>query len=333
MGQDHRIINSGFHSKEFIRGLWSTIRAGRVWRGEIKNRAKGGGYYWVDTTIVPFADREGKIREFVAIRADITELKTAEVDIRLHADELQRSNKDLEQFAYIASHDLQEPLRAVAGCLQVLQRRYASKIDERADELIKHAVDGAYRMQSLIEGLLAFSRVGTRGTQFGRVDTNTALRNALRNLETAVAETHAAITQDPLPTVKGDPTQLILLFQNLIGNALKFHGEKPPVIRVSARREGSDWIYSVRDNGIGMDPAHFERVFVIFQRLHTRREYPGTGIGLAICRKIVERHGGRIWVESKPGEGCMFLWTIPAGSTESESTLTTGESSAVDKGE
>ncbi|MBI1176340.1 PAS domain S-box protein [bacterium] len=330
IGQDHRIVNSGFHPKEFIRGLWNTIKAGRVWQGEIKNRAKGGGYYWVDTTIVPFSDHEGKIREFVAIRADITELKNAEEALRVHADELLRSNKDLEQFAYIASHDLQEPLRAVAGCLQVLQRRYASKIDERADELIKHSVDGAYRMQSLIEGLLAFSRVGTRGKQFGPVDTNTALQNALRNLETAIAETHAVITQDPLPSVKGDPTQLILLFQNLIGNALKFHGEKPPAVHVSARRDGGDWVFAVRDKGIGMDRAHFERVFVIFQRLHTRREYPGTGIGLAICRKIVERHGGRIWVESEPGDGCTFLWTMPAGPADIDNTRATSGSLTVD---
>lgn len=203
-------------------------------------------------------------------------------------------------------------MRAVAGCLQVLQRRLEGKLDERAVELIGHAVDGAARMQTLIEGLLAFSRVGTRGGDVKRVELELVLATAIKNLSAAVAESGAQITHDPLPAVRGDALQLAMLFQNLLANAIKFRGEAAPRVRVGAVRDGADWRVSVRDNGIGIDPEFFERIFVIFQRLHTRTEYPGTGIGLALCRKIAERHGGRLWVESAPGQGADFLLTLPA---------------------
>ncbi len=235
---------------------------------------------------------------------DITERKRAE-------EELKRSNAELEQFAYVASHDLQEPLRAVAGMVQLLQQRYQGQLDERANLYIAHAVEGATRMQTLINDLLAFSRVDTRGRPFAPVNVAAALRPALANLAVAVRESRATITHDELPTVLADSGQLTQLFQNLIGNALKFRGDQPPAIHVGAERLADAWRFSVRDNGIGIEPQYAERIFVVFQRLHTRRAYPGTGIGLAICKKIVERHGGRIWVESEPGRGATFLFTIP----------------------
>jgi PAS domain S-box-containing protein len=250
---------------------------------------------------------------FTVILRDITERKRAEAALTQRTEELARSNQDLEQFAYVASHDLQEPLRAVAGCVQLLQKRYQGKIDERADEFIAHAVEGAQRMRQLIDDLLAFSRVGTRGGPLQPVDSGATLAAALANLTVAIHESGAVITHDPLPTVTADPTQLTLLLQNLISNAIKFRREGSPRIHVGAQHQDNHWVLSVRDNGIGIEPQYFERIFGIFQRLHTRREYAGTGIGLAICKKIVERHGGCIWVESVLGAGCTFYCSLPDG--------------------
>jgi PAS domain S-box-containing protein len=225
--------------------------------------------------------------------------------------ELARSNAELEQFAYVATHDLQEPLRAVASCVQLLQKRYEGHLDEKADEFITHAVDGTKRMQTLINDLLAYSRISTHARVFASTNCDMVLQQALANLMVAIAESGAVVTRDALPTVSGDATQLTQLFQNLIGNALKFRGERPPEIHVGAVRHNGDWRFSVADNGIGMEPQYFERVFLVFQRLHTRKDYQGTGIGLAICKKVVERHGGRIWAESEPGQGATFCFTIP----------------------
>jgi signal transduction histidine kinase len=227
-------------------------------------------------------------------------------------EELARSNCDLEQFAYVASHDLQEPLRMVAAYTQLLADRYKGKLDEAADRHIDYAVEGATRMQALLEDLLAFSRVGRNGVSHGRVDVNAIIDEAVKNLAIALKERGVIVTRNPLPTVSGDRFQLVQLFQNLIGNAIKFRGKEPPRVTISAEKQGEDWVFSVADNGIGIAPEHTDFIFKIFQRLHTRSEYPGNGIGLAICKKIVEHHGGRIWVESELGRGSNFRFTFPA---------------------
>ncbi len=276
---------------------------------EMSALRRDGSEFPVELSISPL--KTGDAVSFCGFITDITERKHAEELLKKQAEELARSNKDLEQFAYVASHDLQEPLRAVAGCLQILQRRYEKQLDANADELIMLAVEGAQRLQVLIEGLLAFSRVGTRGEQLKPVECGHAVGAALKNLTVAIQESNAVITQDALPMAMGDLMQLTLLFQNLIGNAIKFRQkEQPPHIHVGAESNGKYWTLSVRDNGIGIEPQHFGRIFEIFQRLHTRQEYPGTGIGLTICKKIVERHGGHIWIESKPQEGSTFFFTI-----------------------
>jgi hypothetical protein len=216
----------------------------------------------------------------------------------------------LQQFAYVASHDLQEPLRTISSYVQLLSRRYKSQLDSDALEFIGFAVEGTKRMQNLINDLLSLSRVGTRGRDLEPTDCNLALNDSLANLEAALQETGAEVSRDPLPTVLADKPQLTQLFQNLIGNAIKFHAGEAPKIHISCQANGKDYTIGVRDNGIGIDPRHAERIFQVFQRLHDRDKYPGTGIGLAICKKIVERHGGHIWLESQPGEGATFLFNL-----------------------
>ena len=243
---------------------------------------------------------------------DITERMRAAEALVQKAEELARSNTELQQFAYVASHDLQEPLRMLSSYSQLLSKRYQGKLDQKADTYIGFIVDGAKRMQVLINDLLTYSRVGTRGKPLGPTDCEAVLKAALTSLQIAIRESGAVVTQDPLPTVMGEESQLGQLFQNLIGNGIKYRNSSAPKIHVSCRQEAGDWLFSMKDNGIGIDPQYAERIFIIFQRLHTREEYPGTGIGLAVCRKIVERHGGRIWVESEVGKGATFYFTLPA---------------------
>lgn len=250
------------------------------------------------------------VRLPISVRRALLERRLRE-EHRETLEDLARSNRDLEQFAYVASHDLQEPLRMVAIYTQLLAERYGDKLDQEADKYIRYAVDGATRMQTLVQDLLAFSRVGRQGAEFGLTDCAAVVDRALRNLHTAIEESGARIECSDLPAITGDRSQLAQLFQNLIGNAIKFRGAESPRVRITAEKSKQEVILSVADNGIGIAREDADAIFVIFKRLHTRSEYPGSGIGLAICKKIVERHGGRIWVESEPGHGCTFRFAIP----------------------
>ena len=261
-------------------------------------------------------DLEGSRRDVErALRESEERLRKINEDLEIRVAErtaaLLRSNQELEQFAYVASHDLQEPLRMVANYTQLLAKRYQGKLDAKADIFIEHAVDGATRMQTLIKDLLSLSRVGSRGAEFAPTDVNNVVQQALANLQIAIAESDAHIDCGPLPTLMADSVQLVQLFQNLIGNAIKYRTSRPPEVRVTASMRDGDWLFEIADNGIGFDPKQTDRIFMIFQRLHTRQEFSGTGIGLAVCKKIVERHGGKIWADSKPGEGSTFSFTIP----------------------
>ena len=255
--------------------------------------------------------QRGHKREVSLVEERLAERKRAEESLELKAKELARSNAELEQFAYVASHDLQEPLRMVASYTQLLAKRYAGKLGADADEFIAYAVDGGRRMQGLINDLLAYSRVGTQGKEFAPTDSGPVLDRVLANLRIATQESGAVVTRDPMPTVVADVSQLGQLLQNLVGNAIKYRNEAAPTVHVGAERENGEWRFSVKDNGIGIDPQYSERIFAIFQRLPTRAEYAGTGIGLAICQRIAERHGGRIWVESRSDQGATFYFTIP----------------------
>jgi PAS domain S-box-containing protein len=279
---------------------------------EVRGSRKDGGTVPLQV-IVQSATWLGKAVWGVLLQ-DLAEREKLVSALAARAAELARSNRELEQFTYIASHDLQEPLRMVGSYTQLLQRRYGSQLDADANEFLRFAQEGATRMRDLIDDLLAYSRLGTRPGALQRVSVESVLKLVLANLRESIAEAKAEVTHGPLPEVDGDPTQLAQLFQNLIGNAIKFRGATPPHVRVTAERRGADWQFSVKDDGIGIPPEYQDRIFVIFQRLHSREEYPGTGIGLAVVRKVVERHGGRVWVESsgKPGEGTAFLFTIPA---------------------
>ncbi len=300
--------------------------------GDVQKAVEGPGPYYSEYRIVRsdgelrFLTSQGEVTRDSAGKAvwmvgavhDLTERKRNEEavlksreELAAQAEELARSNSELEQFAYVASHDLQEPLRMVASYVQLIQRRYKGKLDSDADEFISFAVEGSNRMQALINDLLTYSRVGTRGKPLVPVDAAAPLKRALENLQVAIDESKAVVKVAPLPTVKADESQLVQLFQNLLSNAIKYRGPATPEIHVSAARDGQAWHFAVRDNGIGIDPRHFDRIFIIFQRLQARDETSGTGIGLALCKKIVERHGGRIWVESAPGKGSTFHFTIP----------------------
>jgi light-regulated signal transduction histidine kinase (bacteriophytochrome) len=260
----------------------------------------------------PLQNAEG-ILVTAAVR-DISVRKRSEEYLVKTAEELKRSNEQLQQFAYVASHDLQEPLRMVASYTQLLAKRYKGRLDSDADEFIDYAVDGCNRMQGLIRDLLAYSRSGTSETLLSDISGENALNNALKNLRIAIEESSAVVTHDLLPTIKTDNTQLVQVLQNLVGNAIKYRSAAVPHVHVSAMKNDSkEWVFSVRDNGLGIAPQFFERIFVLFQRLHGRQEFNGTGIGLAICKKVVERLGGRIWVESQPEEGSTFYFSLPEG--------------------
>jgi len=290
--------------------VYAAYRDGTGHAGEDVYWRKDGTSLPIDFTSKPLFE-EGKIVGAVVTFMDITERKRAEEGLKKAMANVVRSNKELEQFAHIASHDLQEPLRKIASFSELFAKRYQGRFDDKADTYIEYIVDGANRMRILINDLLAYSRVMTGGREFGAIDSNIVLRRVIDYLDMTIKENGADITSDPLPVVIADEIQLGQVFQNLIVNAIKYRGEQPPNVHISAIKTETEWLFSVKDNGIGIAPEFHERVFVIFQRLHTRAEYSGTGIGLAICKKIIHRHGGRIWVESGQGKGATFYFTIP----------------------
>ncbi|MBN1430694.1 MAG: GHKL domain-containing protein [Anaerolineae bacterium] len=281
-----RDIHFGFILMEMIAGQWSLY-----------------------STYLALAEQIGSALYRALLQQQI---ERSNQDLQRHAAELAEANAQLEQFAYVASHDLQEPLRMITSYLQLVEKRYQGKLDGDGEEFIGYAMDGAARMKRMINDLLAYSRVTSVGQPLELTNCEDVLADALANLEIAIKEGNALITHDPLPTVMGNRTQLTAIFQNLIGNAIKFRGQQQPCIHVSADHKENEWLFSVRDNGIGIDPEHWEKIFAIFGRLHSQDKYPGSGIGLAICKKVVEHHGGRIWVESQPGHGTTFFFTISA---------------------
>ena len=275
---------------------------------------KDGSRFLANIVITALRDEKGQLRGFGKITRDITERKRSEEHLTKTMEELKRSNDELGQFAYVASHDLQEPLRMVASYTQLLAQRYKGRLDSDADEFIAFAVDGCNRMQGLIQDLLSYSRAGANAEPLREISCEDALEKTLRNLCATIQDSGAMVTHNSLPNIMMDETQLVQVFQNLIGNAIKYRGAEPPRVHVSATRNGgNEWIFSVRDNGMGMEPQYFERIFILFQRLHGQKEFEGTGIGLAMCKKIVDRLGGRIWVESQPMKGSTFYFALPAG--------------------
>ncbi len=291
------------------------LKAGCSLGYEFRIVTKQAKIKWVMETVAPVHYQ--RKRATLGSLVDVTERKQVEERLNQITAEMQRSNTELEQFAYVISHDLQEPLRMVSSYTQLLAKRYSNKLDSDADEFIAYAVDGAKRMQTLLHDLLDYSRVGTRGKPFTLVNCEHVVEQAMANLKIAIEESGAAVSYDVLPTVMGDEGQLVQLFQNLIGNAIKFRREEPPKVHIWARRRNSVVTFSVNDNGIGINPQHSQSIFEIFRRLHTREEYPGTGMGLAICKKIVERHGGHISVQSQPGQGSTFDFSVDMGGGES----------------
>jgi PAS domain S-box-containing protein len=300
------------------------VKTGESFDMEFRIRRNDGIYHWFKTRAVPMRDSDGSIVKWFGSNTDFDEIIKAQEQLKAFSNELEikvreldnaitdlkRSNQELEQFAYVASHDLQEPLRMVSSYTQLLERRYKDQLDQDARDFIFFAVDGANRMQHLINDLLDYSRVTTRGKPFVKLDLSTVLGHAIANLQKKVQETGAMIVNDDLPFVYGDEVQLVRVFQNLLDNAMKFRGADPPRINVSAKTFDEKIQISITDNGIGIDKIYSDRVFTIFQRLHTKIEYPGTGIGLAICKRTIERHGGKIWFESEPGKGTTFSFTL-----------------------
>jgi PAS domain S-box-containing protein len=320
LGNTHRIINSKYHSKEFFIDMWKTIAQGKVWEGELRNKAKDGSYYWVHTNIVPFMNEQGKPEQYVSVRYDITERKLAEEQLQVNAKKLELSNRELQDFASVAAHDLQEPLRKIQAFSDRLKTKAQSELSPEAHDYLERILSSAKRMQVLINDLLTYSRVTTKAQPFVSIDLNDIVSHVASDLEIRIEQTGGKLEFETLPVLEADRSQMSQLFLNLIGNALKF--SRPgvaPVVKIKSERipmssvggGGPAYQISIEDNGIGFDEKYLDRIFTIFQRLHGRHEYEGTGIGLAVCRKIVDRHNGILTATSKLGEGSKFILTLP----------------------
>jgi PAS domain S-box-containing protein len=324
IGQDHRIINSGHHSSHFIRELWETIGRGRVWHGEIKNKAKDGTFYWVDTTIVPFLDDKGKPRQYVAIRADITERKAAEETVRLLNADLERrveertaqyeaANRELEAFSYSVSHDLRAPLRAIDGFSQAVLEDYAALLPEEGRRNLETIRQSAQRMGDLIDDLLTFARLGRQELSKRPINMGELVQRALGDLEFATRDRPVEILVGDLPECSGDLALLKQVWMNLLSNALKYTRKREaPKVEVGCLGRTGEQVYFVRDNGTGFDMRYAGKLFGVFQRLHRAEDYEGTGVGLAIVQRIVHRHGGRVWAEAAVNRGATFFFTLDA---------------------
>ncbi len=311
IGKSHNIINSEHHPKSFFKNLWKTVSSGKIWVGDIKNTAKNGTDYWEHTTIVPFKDETGKIYQYLSIRQDITKRKKAEAMLRQYVRKIEQKNQELEEYNFITSHDLQEPLRTISSFVDVLEIEYKDTLDEQADTYFQFIKEATDRMRDQITGLLQYSRIGGE-RKLEMVDCNEIVKFVQQDLSIFIRETATVLTVEDLPKVQGYKIELRLLFQNLINNAIKFHREGvDPVVHIKAVEENGFYKFSISDNGIGIADKNFNKIFVIFQRLHNRDDIEGTGIGLAHCRKIVHLHGGEIWAESKINEGSTFYFTIP----------------------
>lgn len=309
LGRDHRLLDAANYPREVLAELCQTLARGETWIGELEHRSKDGSNRWLAATVAPIG-HAGTTGGYVCVCSDITLAKRrALMEIEQYQEQLRHCD---EQYAYAASHDLQEPLRAIVGCGQLLEQEFRASVDPTANQLVAHMVEGGKRMQQLVVDLLSYARVGTQRPRLVRVNSHDALAQASRQLETAVRETGAEIDAQGLPPVLCDPQQLVELFQHLLGNALSYRGAERPLVRVRAALEGTFWRFSVADNGVGIEPHSHSRVFLLFQRLHARREQASRGLGLSVCKKIVERHGGRIWVESERGRGATFFFTLPA---------------------
>lgn len=290
----------------------------RRWEAELVHRTRSGEKVIINSRWSPKLDQEGRLARVLEINENITDRKEAEEKLIAMTNSLKRTNEELRQFAYVASHDLQEPLRVVGNYTQLLEKRYKEKLDEKGTRFMNHIVEAVRRMRGLINDLLSYSRIETRGGEKKEASSDKMLDQALDNLSMGIEESGATITRDELPVIVADRGQMARLFQNLVSNAIKFRGENPPEIHVSARETDEGWLFSVKDNGIGISMEYSDKIFQIFQQLHPNSEYKGSGIGLAICKRIIERHGGEIWVESEPGAGSCFYFTIPKIEPEGE---------------
>jgi PAS domain S-box-containing protein len=311
IGKNPRILKSGHTSMEDYKDMWATLSNGATWQGEFHNVKKNGDFYWESATISPIVNAQGKTTHYLAIKEDITSRKQADEILKTYAAELETSNQDLENFAYIASHDLQEPLRMITGFLSLLAKRLEGKLDKDNKQFIDFAVDGAARMRILINDLLQYSRTGTNKEAFVDIDLNEVLAYNITLLKDSINKNEASIAVKPLPVIFANKTFINELFVNLLTNALKYRGEQTPFIEVGYTEETDKFIFYIKDNGIGISKAYFDKIFVIFQRLHAKEAYSGTGIGLALCKKIVETHKGKIWVQSEEGIGSCFYFSIP----------------------